>query len=491
MTFSRLWSLPVAALAACFLPITIGCLLVNYVALLLSPRKSLRKKFRRAPGFKARNVLITGVGTPYGLRLARAFHQVGHNVAGADYQDTFLPLHARLSASVGRYRRLKAAAPTELVRELMSLVWSESTDLWIDCSQAISPATLAAAKGVIEQSTSCICFAPSDQVVQIFTTSQSLLAFAHHHSLPVPDSRPVKSRDDIHNVLNQSRGKKRYLLTEPCSPIRASHPALLPRRTLSQTYNEVAKYKINDSSQWVLEQYLDGLQRYKTFSVVVGGEVRAFAACQETPSGAYHVLSSNTLQAALIRYIAGLGQHLGHDVSCHMCVEFCIDEKTTETGVEQRVLPISGRLSAGTSGLSFRGSEGAIDLVRAYLSALSTTSNGSMASDTTLTNGVEDGVSRPSTVSNEVYSLANDLTRLGQGILGWMKFQVRLSFILSLAFDLMRHVFSDQECVHDFNDPLPGWYLYQVYLPIQLFASCFQGNQKRSQSEAGLQRMTT
>ena len=487
MALSGFWSLVVAVLAACFLPFSISGLLVNYTALLLTPRKGLRKHFRRTSGFRAKSVLITGVSTPYGLRLARAFHQVGHNVVGADYQDTILPSHARLSTSLLKFRRLKSAISTDLVRELMSVIWSESIDLWIDCSAAIPSTTLANAKRVIEQSTSCICFGPLDQVVQSFTTNQSFLAFAHSHGLPVPESYPVKSRDEIHNVLNQSRGKKRYLLTEPSSPTRASPRALLPRRTLSQTYNEVARYKVSDSSQWVLELYIEGLQRFKTFSIIADGELQAFTACQESHSGTYQVLSSNTLRTALTRYVASLAEPLGHSVSCHMTVDFCIDEKATDTGVEQRVLPISGQLTADTSGLLFQGTDGAVDLVRAYLSALSPKTNGSTASNNALTNGVDEDVLKPSISSKELYSLGSDISRLGQSIVGVLKLQSSLSFTAGIALDVIRHILSDQECVYDFNDPLPCWYLYQVYLPVRLFASCFQGSQKRAQPQEGLQ----
>ena len=165
MAQSRPQSLLLAALAACVLPFSIGCLLFNYAILALAPRKTLRKAFRRTPGFKAKKILVTGIATPYGLRLARAFHQVGHNVVGADYQDTLLPLHTRLSISLLRFRRLKAAGNTELAKELLAIVQIESASLWIDCSQTIPPTTLAAARNLIEQSTSCVCFAPSDQVV--------------------------------------------------------------------------------------------------------------------------------------------------------------------------------------------------------------------------------------------------------------------------------------------------------------------------------------
>ena len=479
MAQSRPQSLLLAALAACVLPFSIGCLLFNYAILALAPRKTLRKAFRRTPGFKAKKILVTGIATPYGLRLARAFHQVGHNVVGADYQDTLLPLHTRLSISLLRFRRLKAAGNTEVAKELLAIVQIESASLWIDCSQTIPPTTLAAARNLIEQSTSCICFAPSDQVVASFSTPQSFIRFVYQHGLPVPDSHFVKSRDDIHTVLNQSRGKKRYALRGPDSPTPTNPRALLPRRTLSQTYNEVAKFEIKNS-QWVLEQYLEGLKRLKTISIVAKGELQAFTACEQTPTGEYQVLSSMSLQTALIRYTAALTQHLGHDANCHVCIDFCIDEKATETGVEQRILPVDGRLSTSTTCLAFQGTDGSLDLVRAYLSALSTTANGSMASGRVIPDAVEEEVLRPSNNGKEVYSLGTEVFRLLQCLFEFLSLQVSLSNLIGTAFDFVKHLLFDQECMYDFHDPLPCWYLYQMYVPLRLFISCFQDSQTRA-----------
>ena len=488
MALSRFRSLLLAAFATSFLALSIACLILNYTVLALAAPTNLRKRFRRISGFRTKTILITGINTPYGLRVARAFYQLGHNVVGADRQNTILPLHARLSISLLKFRRLQPLATSELGREVVALIRTESVDLWIDCSATIAPATLAAARSFIEQSTSCVCFVPSDRVLTFFATPQKLLAFAQEHGLPVPDSRQVKSRDDIHKVLNQARGKKRYVLKEPSSPTPAGRPSLLPRRTLSQTYHEVSKVDVKNT-QLVLEQSLEGLQKFKTFSIIAKGELQALTACEYTPSGSYKSVRFHVLQTAMMRYTASLARHMGPDMSCHLCIDFCVDQKATETGVEQRILPVSGQINANTAGLSFQGRDGSLDLVRAYLAALPSTTNGSIGSDTTLSDDVEDHVLKSSPHGKEVFSLGYDVFLLLQGIVGLITFKTSLSQFLNLTMSLARHPIFDCECVYDFNDPLPFWYLYQVYLPIRLFLGCFQTSEHRASLAADVKPM--
>lgn len=429
MAHSRLEALLLAVLVSCLFPFSLGCLIVNYTILSLVPRKNLRKRFRRTPGFRPRKILITGVSTPYGLRLARAFYETGHDVVGVDHRDSYLPLHPRWSISLLKFHILKTQTdgPTKnsLARDLLSLIQVEFADLWIDCSSSTSSPNFREASRLIEQKTSCVCFADPQQATNSFSRPRAFLEFVLRCGLPIPESHHVKSRDQIHNVLNQSRGNKRYVLHETDSSPPINRRTLLPRRTLSQTYNEVAKIKIRDDAQWVLERSLEGLQRYKTFSILANGHVQVFSVCYETENGSLQLLQPSPMHGALMRYVVGIAQHLGQDANCHMCVDFCVDEKLTDTGVEQRILPVDGRLTADTSGLSFQGMNGSVDLVRAYLSTLSHQINGSVDSTTTLVENFEDRVQKPSAESQGIYSIGYDLFRLLQVIWGLIKFQAQ------------------------------------------------------------------
>lgn len=488
MRLSRFQALLLAILTSWLLPLSIGCLIFNYAILVLAPAKNLRKQFRGTLGFKARKILISGVGTPYGLRLARAFHEVGHDVIGVDSQSSLIPLHARWCTSLVKYRRLRARTDAALVRELQSLIQTESVDLWIDCSQSIPLTTLTAAKQ-IEQRTSCVCFVAPDNVVALTSTPQAFIAFADQKGLPVPDSHHVKSRDDIHNVLNHCRGKKRYVLKSSNSSAPVKSQTLLPRRTLSQTYNDVALVKIRDSAPLWLEQYLDGLQKYRSFSILAKGQVQAFSACQQSRDGSYTLLRSAPLQTSMMRFVASLAQHFGSDVSCHLCVDFCVDEKENESGVEQRVLPINGRVVAESTGLSFQGIDGSIDLVRAYLSVFSSSTNGSVNSGSTLSNGTETHSTSPPGGSKDVYSFGVDVAHLSNNMFGFFTVQPGLSRIFDSALDILRHMSLGQECVYDFNDPLPAWYLYQIHIPIRLFIASFGRDQKLRNLEIDVKRL--
>ena len=471
MAVSRYRSLLLAVLASSFLPISIGLLIFNYAVLVLTARNKLRKRLRRTPGFECKKIVITGVDTPYGLRLARAFYEVGHDVVGADYQEGPIPTHARWSIALLKIRRLKARTESGRARELQSLVQTEAADLWIDCSRTTPLSTLIEAKHLIEQSSSCICFVPPDHVVASIQNASAFLDFAQKHGLPVPDSHRVQSRDDIHKVLNQTRGKRRYVLTSPSSPTAANSQTLLPRRTLSQTYNDVSKINMQQSTQWLLEQYIESMPRYTAFSLLLNGQVQAFSACQQRDSSTWRVLSSTTLKSAMRKYLSSLAEHLGQDVTSHLSVDFCVEERVTDTGVEQRLLPVSGSLRPETPSLLFEGTAGSVDLVRSYLKALLSSANGHSPSLAVRTNGhfePEEQSLHPIARSTDLYSFGNETYRFLDSIFRFLKFKSRVSDITNSALTFTRHIIVDKELMYDFNDPLPFWYLYQIYIPARL-----------------------
>lgn len=68
------------------LPISILLLLANCFLLFLNSPRSYRRRISSTSEFHPRRVLITGIDTPQGLRIARAFHETGHHVLGIGHQ---------------------------------------------------------------------------------------------------------------------------------------------------------------------------------------------------------------------------------------------------------------------------------------------------------------------------------------------------------------------------------------------------------------------
>ena len=477
-TLTRAQALLLTSFVASFFPLSLALLLFNYAVLVLNPRKSLRRRIRSSPAFKAKTVLLTGVATPQGIRLARAFHDTGHNVIGANHQTRLLPIHTRFSVAVQRYHRLRFPAESStdvgFATELTKLIENEKVDLWIDCSENTAPFVLAEARRKVTRETTCICFVPDENHAPAFESSSNFLTFASEHSLPVPDAYQVKSRADIHNILNRSQGKRRYVLNAPEAE-KTNPRRMLPQHTVSQTYHEVSQVKIQQGSSWVLKQDVEGLARYQTFSIVVQGQIQAFAAFQVFPTGSLILLStSSPLSQSMQRYLEAVAARLGSQFNSHLCLEFCVEERVTENGVDTRILPLTGRTSIDRSVCFFKGIDGSLDLVHAYLRALSSPMNGHSSSGDTK----ELQVSTPTTPPIGIYSLGADVLRLVMlPIVQLFKFKSTPITVLRSVFELLNHIVIWQDTTYDSDDPFPFWYIYQVYLPLQLLAGIFSGHQ--------------
>ncbi|RMZ85250.1 hypothetical protein DV738_g310, partial [Chaetothyriales sp. CBS 135597] len=488
---SRLQSLALAGFLLSFLPLSVAALYFNYVFLALDLRLSLRGRLRRNQGFQRHNVLITGVETPHGLHLARAFYSTGHNVTGVAARHGLLPSHARFSAKLSRFYQLKHAlvdeSATESTKEILRIVQHENIDLWIDCSQPRHSSYLRHAKAVVERRSRCLVFFPSDKHTDIFASPDAFLDYAHSCGLPSLDSFRVGSRAEIHNVLNTSQGKKRYKLTAPDG---TGIKPVLPRRTLSQTYHVISKAKVQKDTPWQLKQYVGGQERYTTVGIVARGHLKAFAASPlPAPKHLRPLPPRSATIKALRSYVEALCRSLGDDFTGHIIIDFVTDEASSLTGVEKLHFSVDGRLEPDASLLLFQGLQGYSVLTRAYLATVASVSNSTVSErtshheedDNTITNTNEDPINVGT--SRVIYSLGYDFSQLAilpvQKFLG---FQIGLIQLFTRLAALASHFLVGQEYVYLFSDPLPFWWLYQVYLPCTLVQSALQLGSQRNAS---------
>ena len=486
---SRLGSLLLAGFALSFLPLSLAALCFNYAVLALTLRPSLRSRLRHNPGFQRRTILITGIGTPQGLHLARTFYGTGHNVIGADAGQKLLPLHARFSNSLYKFRRLRHSLVEEpasdYILEILDLIQKYNIELWIDSSQQRISGNLRQAKLIVERRSRCLCFLPSDNLAAAFTNSDVFLDFTRSQGLPGLDSRQVGSRAEIHNVLNDSRGKKRYVLSGPDAP-----PArtLLPRRTLSQTYNEISKVKIQKDRRLHLKQYVEGQERYTTVGVVVKGELKCFAASPLSTSHCFQALPpSSAINRSLLSYVKALCDRLGPGYTGHICIDFCAEDKASARGVEKAILPFDGRIGPDASLLLFQGLDGTLDLARSYLSIFLPIANGAGEHNDSSDQDVGLDTATPAWTDKGFYSFGYDVFQLALlPLIQMLNFKVSPNQLIRGATMLVNHVVFWQECVYDFADPLPFWWLYQVYLPVTLILSLFQKQSRTPSSNMQL-----
>jgi hypothetical protein len=155
--FAKNASLLAASVA--FIPFSTSVLAFSYACNTLVPQNGLRRKIRSSPRFRPKTILVTGVGTARGLRIARAFYDTGHKVIGADFQPFGIPSGGRFSKALSAYYPLRmpnaSSGATLYMRDLVRIVQDENVQLWLSCSDLVSPTDDGQARGLLAYRTDC------------------------------------------------------------------------------------------------------------------------------------------------------------------------------------------------------------------------------------------------------------------------------------------------------------------------------------------------
>ena len=456
--------LTLTILLAISLPWLTILLWFNYAAVVLvEQKKSLALRRRK---HTVKTVLITGSANAYGLNLARAFHNAGYRVIGADVQNKSILNIAKRSRAISRHvdiPQVSAVQDSSYVARCIFIIAKQNmADIWIDCSEDLSPPTVALAQREIEQGTSCACIAPNKDVGRHFEDHQGFFGFLHSHGLPAPEVHKVKSRAQIHNILGTSRGKKQYLLTSPTKDKRVDPRALLPRRTLSQTYHDVSLVKINSDSQVVLEESVDTTMKFQCFLIILQGTIRSFWVRKIYADESEGLDEQTALWHAMKSYSESLVHELGQDCSCHLLLAFGLTEKVTHSGVVQQILPIEGQLRIEPTFVLSINQEKFADLVNTY--QVRTYQNGSLVlSQQKILAKARFEFSGQGTKSR--YLLLEDIANLViKPCRGLLMLQDGPRVLFDGVHTLCAHLLFSEEAYYDFWDPLPAFWQYTVVL---------------------------
>lgn len=94
-----------------------------------------------------------------GLRIARAFHQTGHRVIGADFEPYSIPVSGRFSTAIDKFYRVSKPSaqhgPAHYSRDLVYIVEKEEVDLWVSCSGVASAVEDGQVMELLERKTKC------------------------------------------------------------------------------------------------------------------------------------------------------------------------------------------------------------------------------------------------------------------------------------------------------------------------------------------------
>jgi catechol O-methyltransferase len=459
-----------------FLPISTYLLITSYCLQILVPQNGSRRRVRRSPHFKQRTVLVTGVGLAKGLKMARSFYEAGHDVIGADFEADGVWVCGRFSKALRKFYKLAPLSEegkkpakggvARYISDLVRIVEKEHVDLWVPCSDVTSAVEDAMAKEVLERRTPCKCIQFDVATTKMLDEKDSFIRFVAERGLPVPEMHDVTSRTEVHKVLGSAHPRKKYIMRNAGEDAKSrANMTLLPRRTLSETYQHVSCLKISKESPWVLQQFIQG-QEYFTYALVIRGDVKAFVACESVELLMHYraLPEGSGLGKAMLNFTQEVAEKMGDGFTGHLSFGFMVEETARETGVELRILPFECTPKPHTAVVLFGGKS--LEMVDGYLEALRSghVSNG----DGNETNGYPDSrIVMPSTASVEgYYFLGHDLISLVlhpfTRLLRWK--QSLLAFLTGIV-TFIRHVFFWKDGHYEVWDPLPAWWLYHGYWP--------------------------
>lgn len=297
-----------------------------------SSARSRRQAALQSVQFYPKTVLITGIGTPHGLSLARAWDAEGHRVVGADVADLDLPI--RSGGSMSRALLVYYRVPKDhYISRILDIVHREKVDVWIPCSPKVTAIEDATAGQVIESRTNCRCIALDSELVACFIKPESFRQFLAERDLPVLERYQVRSRDSIHKILHRSPTKS-YRLSSSAN----KKAVILPKRTLSTTYSEVSEIKISDDSPWVLQQE-NRLGEVFTDLLFIRGHVQAIKvrlAGARSPSWGVSRLDE-ALATAVHRLMQSFAEKGGVRMTGHLSVRLLVDEEFDASSVRHSI----------------------------------------------------------------------------------------------------------------------------------------------------------
>ena len=416
-----------------------------------------------------------------GLVLARTFYEAGHDVIGADYEPWGVPVSGRFSRALRKFYTLPK--PTEkdgsasYIQGLLQIVRREKVQLWASCSGVASAVEDGQAKEVLERRSDCVAIQFDVDTTSTLHEKHSFIQRARGLGLPVPETHSVTSRSEVHKVLNASppsasKKRKQYIMKSVgVDDASRGNMTLLPRRTISETYQHISNIPISGSNPWVLQQYIQG-KEYCTHALVVNGQVKAFVAC---PSSEllmhYEALPAlSPLSRSMLRFTQTFVARSGGNMTGHLSFDFLIDESVTEKGLEMVLQPIECNPRAHTAVVHFNGLGN--EMAAAYLSVLDPPSfiNGSVHSHPDF-DTEPDRVLTP-TRPGKYYWIGHDVVSLM--FFPFLLLLQRKTSIKSYAlgiYELLNRILFWKDGTYETWDPLPWWWLYQVYWP-GVFLAC-------------------
>lgn len=442
-----------------FLPFDTFVLFVTYLSNRLFPSYP-----QNAPPRHRKTILVTGVGMSKGLVLARLFHKAGHRVIGADFEPRGARVCGRVSNSLTRFRPLtkptEASGSAAYTADLLRIIKHERVDLWVSCSGVASAVMDGEAKEAIEKATDCRAIQYNIKTTEMLHEKHSFIAHTASLGLTVPETHTITDRGAVRDIFADAKQSGRKYIMKPVGMDDSARAdmTLLPRPSPAETDKHLARLNITPSNPWIVQQFIRGGE-YCTHALVVRGRVKAFAAC---PSAEllmhYEPLPDNApLTQAMLAFTRTYAKAGGKSFTGHLSFDFLVEEADARQKDPAKITlyPIECNPRAHTAVVFFNDTPA---MVEAYLSLLE-----DVDVDAPLVTPV-----RPA----KYYWIGHDLVEMGIiSAYGLFDGMTTLNDYADELRELLSHILTWRDGTYERWDPLPWWWLYHVYWPMQFLNS--------------------
>ena len=464
-------------------------------------------------------MLITGLDTSQGLFLARAFKDVGCKVIGADELSSCrLPIpgwrtpvnHSppgAFSTALHKFYYLPrqgTSTGSDFYGILRYVIKRERVSCWISCASGYQAIRERESAAKILDETGCRPVMLYGTVAdRLRDNDQALNWLREELDLQAPQSHTVRSRDQAHRILSGSFGekgsakpKKPYLLRRISNAsangnninsvdVQAlERPISLPKRTTSETYETLSQLPVSPDSPFILTQDLVG-KRYHTVALLVHNEVRLFVAYELlAPDSGYSgglksLPKDSAAGLAMLKYNQSFASRCSQPLTGHVTFEFAIEERATVLGTIGTLYATAVRAGASAALALLAGRE--LELVNCYLSAEHR--HGAEV------NGLGTQVGASVIVPAGPIGLfwgGYEVLRMINTVAALIFWQIGVQEAFA-RFEESGHRLAGRQwkdAIATVQDPLPAFWLYHVYWPLQLVAWA-QGGRKWSKPELG------
>lgn len=442
------------------------------------------------------------------LVLTRLFFLAGHRVVGADFSSF---ASGRVSRSISKFYRLAspdakgAVDGTEAyIDSLLQVIRKEGVDLWVSCSGVSSAVEDGVAKEAVEKHTKCKAVQFNAKDTTRLHEKDKFMAEVQRLNMTVPETHEVSTTEQALRILVKDRVdgvqkhhlEKKFILKNTGMDDKSrGDMTLLPLSTIEATKMHLQKLQIDQGGPWILQEFIKG-REYCTHSLVIKGVVKAFVACPSSDMLMhYEALPSDIpLSRAMLDFTKTFAEDGDQDFTGHLSFDFLVKEEDVDAHAPEdiRLYPIECNPRCHTADVLFNGT---LRLAEAYLEVLEP-----RAIQTSRFNGYTEeqqkgdlSIITPSSITPSgrlrYYWIGHDVVQfLLLPLLQLLVGQATLSFVMESLGYFLDHLVHWKDGIYEPWDPLPFWWLYQVYWPVR-FAECLLTGKRWSKMNVSTTKM--